>query len=136
LLTDTQAKRRHAAGIHRPAGEIEGYSARMLAQEVSELLGQAAGRAAELGGWRDQDAFVASIHGAVFRVTVANISAAYLSHLNSSTMPDSERLWVRRSEGCDLKTQTGRDAALIPFDCNDGVFPEWAGNDWPTTSHT
>jgi hypothetical protein len=28
-------------------------------------------------------------------------------------MPDSERLWVRRSEGYDLKTQTARDGALI-----------------------
>lgn len=113
MLTETQAKRRHAAGIRRPAGEIEGYSARILAQEVSELLGQAAGHAAELGQRRDQEAFVASIHGTVFRVTAANISAAYLSHLNSSTMPDSERLWVRRSEGYDLKTQAGRDGALI-----------------------
>src|SRR5256714_15176775 len=49
----------------------------------------------------------------LFRVTAANISAAYLSHLNRSTMPASERLWVRRSEGYDLKTQTGRDGALI-----------------------
>ena len=113
MLTDTQAKRRHAAGIHRPAGEREGYSARVLAQEVSELLGQAAGHAAELGGCGDQEAFVASIHGTVFQVTAANISAAYLCHLNSPTMPDSERLWVRRSEGNDLKTQEGRDGALI-----------------------
>jgi hypothetical protein len=113
LLTDIQAKRRYAAGIRRPAGEIESYSAPALAQEVSELLGQAAEHAAELGGWRDQEAFVASIHGTVFRVMAANVSAAYLSRLNSSTMPDSERLWVRRSEGYDLKTQTGRDGALI-----------------------
>jgi hypothetical protein len=113
LLTNTQAKRRHVAGIRRPAGEIERYSACTLAQEVSELLGQAVGHVAELEGWRDQEAFVAGIHGTVFRVTAANISAAYLSHLNSSTMPDSERLWVRRSEGHDLKTQTGRDNALV-----------------------
>jgi hypothetical protein len=85
----------------------------VLAQGVSELLGQAAGHATELGGWRDQEAFVAGIHGTVFRVTAANISAAPPPHLNSSSMPDSERLWVRRSEGYDLKTQTGRDCALI-----------------------
>jgi hypothetical protein len=122
LLTDTQAKRRHATGVRRHAGERERYSVRLLAQEVSELLGQAAGHVAELGGWRDQEAFVASIHGTVFRMTAANISGAYLSRLNSSTMPDGERLWVRRSEGYDLKTQTGRDGALILLIAMMGYF--------------
>jgi hypothetical protein len=50
-----------------------------VGSRVSELLGQAARHAAELGGWRDQEAFVAGIHGTVFRVTAANISAASLS---------------------------------------------------------
>lgn len=85
----------------------------MLAQETAHLLGQASAHLAEVRDLRDQEAFIASMHGTVFRVTTAMVSAAYLSHLESSQMPVGQQLLVRRSKGYDLKDQEGREQALI-----------------------
>jgi hypothetical protein len=83
-----------------------------LAQEVAKLLGQAMEHAAQLGGWRDQEAFVLSIHGTHVKLTAAHFTAKYLRHVNSPTMPETEKLWVRRSKPYDLKLQSGRADAL------------------------
>jgi hypothetical protein len=107
-----QAKRRHAGGIRRPAGEGESYSPDILGQEVAELLGQAMEHCEQLGGWRDQEAFVLTIHGTHLKLVAGHFSAKYLSYVNSPMIPDDEDLWVRRSRYYDLKTQSGRAGAL------------------------
>jgi hypothetical protein len=78
VLIMFQAKRHHAGHIRRPAGE-EVYSPDILAQEVAELSGQAIEHANQLG-WRDQEAFVLSIHGTHLKLVVAHFSAQYLSY--------------------------------------------------------
>jgi hypothetical protein len=83
-----------------------------LAQEVAELLGQAMEHCANLGGFRDQEAFVLSIHGTHLKLTVAYFTEQYLSYVNSPTMPITETLWVRRSPAIDLKLEEGRRNAL------------------------
>ncbi|KAE8138563.1 hypothetical protein BDV38DRAFT_68238 [Aspergillus pseudotamarii] len=92
--------------------ENERYSSSVLVQEVAELLGQVMEHATQVGGWRDQEAFVLSMHGTHLGLTTAHFSAAYLAYVNSSMMPQTERLWVRRSEAFDLKTRSGRARAL------------------------
>ena len=84
-----------------------------MGQEVAELLGQATAHILELELWKEQHALVASIHGTIVRLTVTDIKASYLSHLNSPTMPTNEYLWVGRSQGYDLRTREGRDGALL-----------------------
>jgi len=111
-LLSLEAKRRHVDNIRRPGGEEEKYSSSVLAQEVAELLGQAMEHATQLGRPRDQEAFVLSIHGTHLKLTAAHFTTKYLSHVNSPTMPDSEKLWVRRSEPYDLKLRPGRAGAL------------------------
>lgn len=111
-LVSFEAKRRHAGNIRRHAGEEEPYSSKVLAQQVAEILGQAAGHVTELGEYKDQEAFVLSIHGTQIRLIVAHISAAYLRYLGTSTMPVTEHLYVRRSRAFDMKLQPGRAEAL------------------------
>jgi hypothetical protein len=76
------------------------------------MLGQAMEQAAQLGSWRDQEAFVLSIHGTQLRLIAAHFTAKYLSHVNSSTMPTTEHLWVRRSKCYDIKLVADRPGAL------------------------
>jgi hypothetical protein len=68
--------------------------------------------AAQVGGWRDQEAFILSMHGTHLKLTATYFTAEYLSHVNSPTMPETEKLWVRRSEPHDLKLKSGRAGAL------------------------
>lgn len=112
LLTNSKAKRRHAENIHRPAGEEERYSPDVLAQEIAELLGQAMEHNAQIGNITDQEAFVLSMHGTHLKLTAAHFTSEYLSHVRSHTMPQSEKLLVRRSKPFDLKSKLGRAGAL------------------------
>lgn len=75
-------------------------------------MGQAIGYARELGEWRDQKAFVLTVHGTYLRLTIANFTAKYLSHVNSSTTPESEMVRVRRSKPYDLKRPVERAEGL------------------------
>ena len=79
---------------------------------MAELLGQAMEHCAQLGRWRDQEAFILTIHGVHLKLVAAHFSARYLLHVKSPMMPDDENLWVRRSSHYDLKTQLGRAGAL------------------------
>ena len=112
IHVDKQAKRRHAGNIRRPGGQEEPYSPAVLAQEVAELLGQATEHSIQLGGWRDQEAFVISIHGTHLKLMAAHFTASYLSSVNSMRLPVAEPLWVRRSQPYDLKLTLGRGEAL------------------------
>jgi hypothetical protein len=110
VLGQTASRR----GIRRAAGEEESYSPDILGQEVAELLGQAMEHCAQLGRWRDQEAFILTIQGVHLKLVAAHFkfSARYLLHVKSPMMPDDENLWVRRSSHYDLKTQLGRAGAL------------------------
>ncbi|KAI9760682.1 MAG: hypothetical protein M1840_002358 [Geoglossum simile] len=110
-LISFEAKRRHA-GHHRAAGEEEKYSDALLGQELAELLGQAMANINELGKLADQEALLLTIHGTHLRLVVARFTAAYLSHIKSNTIPESEQLWVRRSSPFQLKDRKGREDAL------------------------
>jgi hypothetical protein len=66
----------------------------------------------QLGPWRDQEAFVLSIHGTHIRLIASHFTAKYLSHVNSPTMPTTEHLMVRRSKWYDLKLMSDRREAL------------------------
>jgi hypothetical protein len=65
---------------------------------------------AQIGGWRDQEAFVLSIHRTHLKLTAAYFIAEYLSYVNSPTMSETEKLWVRRSEPYDVKLKQGGPA--------------------------
>jgi hypothetical protein len=46
------------------------------------------------------------------QLTTASFTAKYLSHANSSTMPESEIVWVRRSKPYDLRRPVERAEGL------------------------
>ncbi|RAL00010.1 pepsin-like aspartic protease [Aspergillus ibericus CBS 121593] len=93
-------------------GKQKGIRQTSWLRKWPQLLGQAMEHAAQLDGWRDQEAFVLTIHGTHLKLAAAHFTAECLRHANSPVMPGSETLWVRRSEPYDLKSQRGRAGAL------------------------
>jgi hypothetical protein len=112
FLGNWQAKRRHAGGRIRHAGEPEPVSTRILGQEVAELLAQAQVNCDELAAYRDQEAFIISIHGTQLRLIAAHFTSAFLAALNTSFLPAKEVLRVRRSRAFEMKLVEDRIAAL------------------------
>ncbi|KAH0534228.1 hypothetical protein FGG08_007185 [Glutinoglossum americanum] len=110
-LISFEAKRRHAHH-HRAAGEEEKYSEALLGQELAELLGHAMANVNELVQPTDQEALLLTIHGTHLKLVVARFTTAYLTYVKSHSIPESERLWIRRSSPFQLKDREGREGAL------------------------
>ncbi|KAJ9370317.1 hypothetical protein DTO282E5_5026 [Paecilomyces variotii] len=108
-----KAKRRHAGGQVRRAGDAERFNWDTLAQEVAELLGQAMTSCKKMhGGWKDQDAWIISIHGTQLRLVTARFKEGYLRQVNSSMVAQTEYVVVFRSRPFDLKLDEGRVQAV------------------------
>ncbi len=107
-----QAKRRHAGGSIRHAGEPEPLLARVFGQEVAELLAQAQVNSDELASVRDQEAFIISVHGTQLRLIAAHFRSVYLAALTTSFLPAEEVLRVRRSRAFEMKLVEERIAIL------------------------
>src|SRR5579862_7091859 len=107
----SQAKRRHAHH-HRAAGEEEKYSDELLGQELAELLGNAMANVNELVEPTDQEAFLFTLHGTHLKLVVARFTTTYLTRVKSHSIPENEKLWIRRSIPFQLKDREGREGAL------------------------
>ncbi|KAK2810539.1 hypothetical protein FQN50_002796 [Emmonsiellopsis sp. PD_5] len=111
-LVGFESKRRHAAGAHHYTGQPETYNRQTLAQEVAELLAQALAGYRLDGPNQDEEAFLLTIHGTQLRLVTAYFTADYLRHVQSTTMPVDQFLFVRRSRFYELKEPAQRVEAL------------------------
>lgn len=85
----------------------------MLGQQVAELLGQAMVSCKEIyNHWRDQDAWIISIHGTVIRLVTARFREGYLRQVNSLMVRTNEYLVVFRSRPFNLKLDEDRIEAV------------------------
>lgn len=114
-----QAKRRHAGGIKRPSAEPQPYVPELIAQEFGEMLSQASEQR-KLGYEKstfDQEAFVASMHGTLFRLSCAYFSDEYLTCVKQMTsVPNATRIYFRRSRAFEMKDPSDRvEASRLLF---------------------
>lgn len=89
-----------------------------MAQELSELLGQATVHCQESGGaWKDQESWGIIMHGTEIRIVTAFFSEAYLRSVSSPFMHPKHRLVIFRSEPFNVKYDYGRiEAARMVID--------------------
>ncbi|KAJ9195145.1 hypothetical protein DTO164E3_6906 [Paecilomyces variotii] len=100
------------AKARRP-GDPDPFNWDTFAQEVAKLLGQAMASCKEMhGGWKDQDAWLISIHGTEVRLVTARFKEGYLRQVNSSMVARTEYLVVFRSRPFDLILDEGRVQAV------------------------
>ncbi|KAJ9193527.1 hypothetical protein DTO207G8_2472 [Paecilomyces variotii] len=100
------------AKARRP-GDPDPFNWDTFAQEVAKLLGQAMASCKEMhGGWKDQDAWLISIHGTEVRLVTARFKEGYLRQVNSSMVARTEYLVVFRSRPFDIITDEGRVQAV------------------------
>ena len=114
-----QAKRRHAGGVKRPSGEPQPYVPELIGQEFGEMLGQASEQRKLMyeKSTPDQEAFVASMHGTLFRLSCVYFSDDYLTCVKDLTfVPNSTYVYYRRSRAFEMKDQSDRvEASRLLF---------------------
>jgi hypothetical protein len=79
------------------------YQREPLGQEVAELLAQAQANVAELAAYRNQEAFVISIHGTQLRLVAAHFTSSFFAAVTTAFLPAVEMLRVRRSRAFEMK---------------------------------
>ncbi|KAJ9292731.1 hypothetical protein DTO271G3_8430 [Paecilomyces variotii] len=100
------------AKARRP-GDPDPFNWDTFAQEVAKLLGQAMASCKKMhADWKDQDAWLISIHGTEVRLVTARFKEGYLRQVNSSMVARTEYLVVFRSRPFDLILDEGRVQAV------------------------
>ena len=97
------------ANIRYGTDQPEPFHSPGFAQEAAELLGQAFECNDRVGGWKNHDGYLLTLHGSRFRMANA---MSYLRQVNSPILRGDQRLLIFRSEQHNLKYPAGREATL------------------------
>jgi hypothetical protein len=78
-----QAKPRKVRGAKRRSGQPERFNEAIFGQELAEMVGQIMAQL-PLWSFKDQEAFVLTMHGTQFRLCVAYFDEDYIRYLKTS----------------------------------------------------
>jgi hypothetical protein len=93
-------------------GQQSQYQSSSSNKKWPKLLAQAQANAEKLAAYRDQEAFIVTIHGTQLRVIAAHFTSTNLAAVTMSFLPTSEVVRVRRSSAFEMKLVANGMAAL------------------------